>query len=247
MHGQRGGAPRPTSGTVDVVHDLEVLRRDLGEPQVSFVGLSYGTLIGLLWAEAYPGSVRAMVLDGVVDPTVDGYSISREQLSAVDDSLAAIDKACAADATCPVTAAGGVTKAYDELARRIEAGTVHQAGVGPTQLAYAFFYATYGSDHWPTFWRALADGLAGDLTGVACHGRSFDALASYAPFALVTCLDTPHAARGRRRGRPMPAGRPAVASVRGDPVQRAPALRLLAPVPLRAPPRRRPGHARRSS
>ncbi len=187
------GVRLPHLGTIDVVHDLEVLRRDLGEPQVSFVGLSYGTMIGLLWAEEYPGSVRAMVLDGVVDPTVSGYSISREQLSAVDDSLAAIDKGGADDTTCPVRAAGGVTKAYDELSHRIDAGTVHEAGVGPTQLAYAFFYATYGTEHWPTFWQALADGLAGDLSGIGAMARSFNSLASYAPFALVTCLDTPHA------------------------------------------------------
>jgi pimeloyl-ACP methyl ester carboxylesterase len=179
-------------GTVDVVRDLEVLRRDLGEPQASFVGLSYGTMLGLLWAEAYPSSVRAMVLDGVVDPSVDGRAISREQLTAVDDTLTAIDQACAADAGCPVTAAGGVVKAYDELSRRVEAGAVSGAGVGPTQVAYAFFYATYGSEHWPAFWQALADGLAGDLDGVASMARSFEDLTAYAPFALVTCLDAPH-------------------------------------------------------
>src|SRR5690606_24177879 len=36
-------------GTVAVAHDVEVIRRNLGEPQISFVGLSYASLIGLLW------------------------------------------------------------------------------------------------------------------------------------------------------------------------------------------------------
>ena len=115
--------------------------------------------------------------------------------------------------------------------------------MGPTQLAYAFFYATYGSEHWPAFWQALADGLGGDVRGLAAMARSFDDLASYAPFALVTCLDAPHAAGGGGlAGRRPPRG-PHLTPLRRHPLQRAAPLRLLAAVPLRAPPGRGPGHA----
>ena len=179
-------------GTVDVVHDVEVIRRALGEPQVSFVGLSYGTLIGLLWAEAYPTSVRAMVLDGVVDPSVQGGAASAGQVEGIEASVRAMDDACATDPSCPVRDTGGLLASYDELARRIEAGEVAGSGVGPTQLAYATFYATYGADLWPRFWSALAAGLDGDLSGVADLARSFTRLVDYAAFALVTCLDGIH-------------------------------------------------------
>lgn len=179
-------------GAIDVARDLEVLRRALGEPQVSFVGLSYGTLIGLLWAEAFPSSVRALVLDGVVDPTEDGLSTSLDQVHAIDGAFRHMDKACTTDAGCPLLESGGMASSYDELAFRIEAGEVTGHGVGPTQLAYAFFYATYGSEHWPDLWRALADGLAGDLAGVADMAARFTVLVSYSTFALVTCLDAPH-------------------------------------------------------
>ena len=179
-------------GTVEVAHDVEVIRRALGEPQVSFVGLSYGTLIGLLWAEHYPSSVRAMVLDGVVDPTAAGETTSEEQIDAVDDILAAIDDTCRADPDCPVTSVGGVLAAYDEVARRLETEDVPGDGVGPTQLAYAALYATYGSEYWPRLWDALADALAGDLDDVASMAASFTGLVTYAPFALITCLDTGH-------------------------------------------------------
>jgi pimeloyl-ACP methyl ester carboxylesterase len=179
-------------GTIEVVHDVEVIRRALGEQQVSFVGLSYGTLIGLLWAEAYPASVRAMVLDGVVDPSAQGGAASAGQVDAIDASVRAMDDACAADPRCPARAAGGLLAGYDELARRIEANEVSAAGVGPTQLAYAAFYATYGADLWPRFWSAVSMGLAGDLSGVADLARSFTRLVDYAPFALVTCLDGIH-------------------------------------------------------
>lgn len=179
-------------GTREVVHDVEVIRRSLGEPTMSFVGLSYGTLIGLLWAEAYPTSVRALVLDAVIDPAAESDITGQKQVQAVDETLDAIHAACATDPACPLHAAGGVLPAYDELARRLDAGEVGAPGVGPTQLAYAAFSATYGSERWPLLWRALADGLAGDLFEVAEMARWFTGLVTYAPFALISCLDAPH-------------------------------------------------------
>ena len=55
--------------TDDTVADLDLIRRALGEDQISYLGYSYGTLIGLRYAEAHGSRVRAMVLDGVFDPT----------------------------------------------------------------------------------------------------------------------------------------------------------------------------------
>lgn len=186
------GARLAHLGTVEVARDVEMIRKALGEPQISFVGLSYGTFIGLLWAERYPSSVRAMVLDGVVDPSAEGATTSRDQIRAVDDILDAIDTTCGADPNCPLRDDGGVLVAYDELASRVEAGVGSALGVGPTQLAYAALYSTYGSEYWPRLWEALDEGLRGDLSGVASMASSFTGLVAYAPFALVSCLDAPH-------------------------------------------------------
>ncbi len=179
-------------GTVEVVHDIEVIRRSIDEDRVSFVGLSYGTLIGQLWAEWYPGSVRALVLDGVVNPASGGATTSSEQADGVDDVTDAMDEACSTDPACPLADTGGPLASYDELARRLEAGEVAAPGVGPTQLAYATFYATYDVDTWPLLWSAIDLGLAGDLSGVADLAASYTSLVPYAPFAIVTCLDGGH-------------------------------------------------------
>ena len=179
-------------GTFEVVRDVEVLRLALGEPQISFVGISYGSAIGLLWAEAYPSSVRAMVLDGVEDPNEGTTASDEEQLDAIDATFDAIAAACTADPDCPVTRDGGVAAAYDALAARMAAAGGTLAGVGLTPLRYAVFMATYGSEHWPRLWRALHDGLQGDLDGIAEMSTSFTNLVAYAPFAIVTCLDAPH-------------------------------------------------------
>lgn len=186
------GARLAHLGTYEVVRDVEVLRLALGEPKISFFGISYGTAIGLLWAEAYPTSVRAMVLDGVDDPAEGSTASDEEQLDAMDASFEAIAAGCAEDPSCPVTADGGVTAAYDELAARITAAGGALDGVGLTQLRYAVFMATYGSEHWPRLWEALHDGLRGDLDGIAGLATSFTGLVAYAPFVVVTCLDAPH-------------------------------------------------------
>ena len=49
----------------------------LGENQISYLGFSYGTELGATYAEQYPDRVRAMVLDGAVDPTLDPLAHDR--------------------------------------------------------------------------------------------------------------------------------------------------------------------------
>ncbi len=48
---------------------MDVVRAALGEDQINYLGFSYGTELGAAYAERYPDRVRAMVLDGAVDPS----------------------------------------------------------------------------------------------------------------------------------------------------------------------------------
>jgi pimeloyl-ACP methyl ester carboxylesterase len=63
------GAPLAAHlSTANVARDLDRLRAAAGEDALSFVGYSYGSFLGVTYANLYPERVRAMVLDGVVDP-----------------------------------------------------------------------------------------------------------------------------------------------------------------------------------
>ena len=63
------GQPLSASmSTANVARDMDVLRRTLGDSKLSFLGFSYGTYLGNVYANLYPDRVRAIVIDGVVDP-----------------------------------------------------------------------------------------------------------------------------------------------------------------------------------
>jgi pimeloyl-ACP methyl ester carboxylesterase len=56
-------------GTRDVVKDMDILRSALGDEKLTYLGFSYGTRIGSTYAETFPANVRALVLDGALDPS----------------------------------------------------------------------------------------------------------------------------------------------------------------------------------
>ena len=76
----------PQMGTVEAAHDLDALRRALGDDRLSFWGISYGTVIGSTYAALFPGRVRALVLDGNVDPWIDLGGL-RHSATAPDDAI----------------------------------------------------------------------------------------------------------------------------------------------------------------
>ncbi|MFD7443797.1 alpha/beta hydrolase [Streptomyces sp. NPDC059909] len=54
--------------TADTARDLDRLRQAVGDPQLTYLGISYGTILGATYANLFPGKVRAMVLDSNIDP-----------------------------------------------------------------------------------------------------------------------------------------------------------------------------------
>ncbi len=69
----------PHLRTTDNVADLESLRTAIGQAQVTYYGFSYGTYIGQVWATLHPASIKAMVLDGVVNPGRVWYAANLDQ------------------------------------------------------------------------------------------------------------------------------------------------------------------------
>jgi pimeloyl-ACP methyl ester carboxylesterase len=64
----RGGALLDHMSTANVARDMDLLREAVGDEQLTFQGFSYGTYLGVTYANLFPDRVRAMVVDGVLDP-----------------------------------------------------------------------------------------------------------------------------------------------------------------------------------
>jgi pimeloyl-ACP methyl ester carboxylesterase len=65
---QRGGRIAEHMSTANVARDLDVLRQAVGDAKLTYAGYSYGTMIGQTYANMFPGNVRAVIIDGVLDP-----------------------------------------------------------------------------------------------------------------------------------------------------------------------------------
>ncbi len=65
---QRGTKLLDYMSTGNVAHDLDMLRQAVGDAQLTYAGYSYGTFIGQVYANMFPDKVRAVVIDGVLDP-----------------------------------------------------------------------------------------------------------------------------------------------------------------------------------
>jgi pimeloyl-ACP methyl ester carboxylesterase len=65
---QRGGRIADHMATADVARDLDVLRQAVGDAKLTYAGYSYGTFLGVTYANMFPNNVRALIVDGVLDP-----------------------------------------------------------------------------------------------------------------------------------------------------------------------------------
>jgi Predicted hydrolases or acyltransferases (alpha/beta hydrolase superfamily) len=164
---QRSGGPAVLAnvGTRDVVKDVDILRAALGDQKLSYVGYSYGTRIGSAYAEAFPQNVRALVLDGALDPTQKSIDRVVKQNAGFQQAFEAYATDCAKQPTCPVgTDPAKATTAFQALTRPlIDKPLV----VGTRTLSYndaviGTIQALYAQDLWPVLTRGISALASGD-------------------------------------------------------------------------------------
>lgn len=105
-------------GTRDVARDLDVLRSALGDRRLSYLGKSYGTYIGLTYAEMFPRRVGRLVLDGPLDPASTGLEISAGQAEGFQRAFRAFLADCVGRSSCPLS--GDVEEAESQAGRLLE-------------------------------------------------------------------------------------------------------------------------------
>jgi pimeloyl-ACP methyl ester carboxylesterase len=177
----------PHVTTDQVARDLDLLRQAVGDGELHYLGFSFGTLIGLVYAETFPDRVGHLVLDGVVDPTHDLVDLLTQQALAFEEAFAVLDAACDRRLSCPP---GGAAAAHDELLARLERdGPVGE--VGTAELEVAGLLALYEDDLWPTYVAGLGEALAGSYGTIEVLSDALTTAVRFGPYAAVECVDGP--------------------------------------------------------
>jgi pimeloyl-ACP methyl ester carboxylesterase len=194
---QVSGSILPYVGTIDTARDLDRIRQALGDAQLTFLGHSYGTLLGATYAELYPTHVRAMVLDGAIDPAEDTDQMAVDQAESFEAELDAFFAWCASTTSCPWRPTGDPTAAVLSLIDRSRATPLPVAGgqgAGPGELYFALVAGLGSTSDWPKLGDALAAASAGDGSAVAAMTDTYAAGgSSNAGDAerAIDCLDHP--------------------------------------------------------
>jgi pimeloyl-ACP methyl ester carboxylesterase len=87
--------------TTSVAHDMDMMRAVLGDDKLNYLGYSFGTYIGTVYAELFPDKVGRMVLDGAVEPPFGTFDELATQMAGFDSAFTAYMKDCLASGDCP--------------------------------------------------------------------------------------------------------------------------------------------------
>ncbi len=150
--------------TLDVVRDMERIRQALGEGPLNYIGLSYGSKMGALYADTYPQNVRAMVLDGVLPPSLTLQELTLGQIEAFEKSLNAFLSACAQDRDCSF-GHGQPEQALTALLAQLKQQPLPAGNnevLTHSAARYGLMLGMYGELFWPWLQEALAAAQAGD-------------------------------------------------------------------------------------
>lgn len=100
--------------TISAVRDLDVLRDAVGDPKLTYIGYSYGTLLGARYADTFPQNVGPFLLDSAVDPSLNGAQLGAGQARGFEASVRNFMQTCLDQgSSCPFT--GSVDEGLQQL------------------------------------------------------------------------------------------------------------------------------------
>lgn len=160
----------------DTVRDMDILRAALGDDKLSFLGQSYGTRIGTLYAEAFPNNVRALVLDGAVDPSL-GSERRLSQYAGFQRSFELMATDCAIQQDCPLgNDPKQATQTFQKIARPLlDKPILYGDGQQFTynDLINSVIVGLYSMESWPVVTKGLVELQAGKPDRLVQASRLF--------------------------------------------------------------------------
>ena len=192
-------------GSENTARDLDVMRAALGDERLNFLGYSYGTYLGTLYAEAFPQTVGRFVLDGAVDPSLDVMQISQGQSEGFQVALGRFARDCVKHSSCPWRgSAATVIRGINRILAKVERTPLpshNGRDLVQSEAITAIFYSMYSRSIWPTLRQALRQAKIGDGMGLALiadfaadrTGPNTYANNMASAFPAIGCWDSPPA------------------------------------------------------
>lgn len=153
--------------TVNTAKDMDLIRQAVGDLKMNYLGFSYGTELGSVYAHLFPGKIRVEVLDGAVDPLTDDITSFADQLGGFEGAFDQFAADCVTHAPCNAL----------HSPRQAVYAIVKKAGAAPlatgesrrltSSLAITgVLEALYSRSDWPNLAAALSTALKGDGKGL---------------------------------------------------------------------------------
>ena len=192
-------------GSDNTVRDMDILRQAIGDERLNFLGYSYGTFLGTLYAEAFPATVGRFVLDGALDPSLDIMEVSKGQSDGFQLAMTRFARDCVTRRSCPWTgSATTVLRGINAILAKVDRRplpTESGRNLVQAEALGALFYTMYSPALWPTLRQALGLAKAGDgfgLQSIADYAAERTGPNTYATnmasaFPAIACWDAPPA------------------------------------------------------
>ncbi|GGQ56860.1 alpha/beta hydrolase [Couchioplanes azureus] len=166
--GRKYGDQLGTFSTEQAARDMDALRAAVGDAKTTYLGFSYGTLLGATYAQLFPDKVRALVLDGAVNPKQDFVAGSEAQAKGFEHAFTNFTAWCkATPGKCPI--APDPREAVTDALAKAEVSPVEGAD-GREATAGWIFVAVISSLYDESGWQELAEAVddlqAGDADGI---------------------------------------------------------------------------------
>ncbi|WP_113699826.1 alpha/beta hydrolase [Nonomuraea lactucae] len=194
----------PHVGTPNAARDMDVLRAALGERRLTYLGFSYGTYLGAVYADLFPGRVRAMVLDGALDPTMSATEVSSGQGDGFGVAFTSFLRDCFKADDCPFTTrrVGPSIKRVNALLRRADRAPLRNdtdgRQVNEAIVTTGIYAALYSEQAWPVLRKAFAAAFKGDGAAFLWLSDQYNNRRADATYTndtearlAVNCLDRP--------------------------------------------------------
>jgi pimeloyl-ACP methyl ester carboxylesterase len=157
--------------TEETARDMDLVRQAVGDKKLTYLGYSYGTRLGSVYASIFPDRVRAMVLDGAVNPLADDVAAAEAQAAGFETAYGQFAADCRRRGQdCPIGPdarqflVGLLAKARRTPIRSSRSGERRRATAGHVLLAA--ISALYDQKEWSDLEGALAQAGNGDAAGV---------------------------------------------------------------------------------